>query len=218
MLLCYGQEIAFGCGPGTADSRTNASALFGNLLIGDAGATHLKFIGAVAGKDQVGMGIHEAGRHHSAPCIDDLGVFGQTGFDLATRTHRFDFVSTDEHGSIADDRQLAHFRPYTGAAWAGQRERAVSNGAPLPGRCFHRKEYLVAMHHEGTSEQVVRTICRRLLPRFHIGSNLVIPVPLAWPPLRRLHRPLQAFLSVRKHGVQHPIDAVGRIFKTDCSD
>ena len=66
MLLCYGQEIAFGCRTGTADSRTNASALGGDLLIGGTGATHLKFIRAIAGKDEVGMGIHEAGRHHSA--------------------------------------------------------------------------------------------------------------------------------------------------------
>ena len=115
-------KIGFARGPGTADSRTDASALFGNLLIRGAGAALFKFIGAVAGKDQVGMGIHEAGRHHSARCVDDSGVFGQMGFDLAPRTHRFDLVSTDQHGSVVDDRQLAHLVPYPGAVWARQRE------------------------------------------------------------------------------------------------
>jgi hypothetical protein len=64
------------------------------------------------------MGIHETRRHHSAPCVYDLGIFGQVGFDLATRTHRFDLVSADQHGSIADDRELAHLLTGTGAVGA----------------------------------------------------------------------------------------------------
>ena len=127
----------FGGGAGATDGGANASALFGYLLIGDAGAAHLKFIGAVAGEHQVGVGIHEAGRHHSASGVDDLGVVGETGFDLAARSYRFDLAAADEHGSVADDRQLAHLRPYTWAVWASQREqlRAVhqrKKGASLP--------------------------------------------------------------------------------------
>ena len=117
------QQIVFACRAGATHRGPNASPLFGYFLIGDAGAAELKFIGAVAGENQVGMCIHKAGRNHTSFGVDDLGIFGKAGFDLAARSYRFDFAATDEHGSVANDRQLAHLRSGTWTVWAGQREQ-----------------------------------------------------------------------------------------------
>ena len=76
------QKLIFRRGAGAANGGENAAPLPRYLLIGDPGAAHFKFIGAVAGEDQVGVRIHETGRQHTPLRVDDLGVAGQQRFDL----------------------------------------------------------------------------------------------------------------------------------------
>ena len=86
----------------------------GYLLIGDPGAAHFKFIGTIAGEDQVGMRIHEAGSHYSSSGVDDLRVAVEKRFDVAARADCFDSAVAEQHGSVMNDRELAHFRPTRG--------------------------------------------------------------------------------------------------------
>ena len=69
-----GQQIVFSRGPGATDGGANASSLAGYFLISNAGTAHLKFVGAVSGKDQVGMRVDKAGSHDSAAGVDDLSM------------------------------------------------------------------------------------------------------------------------------------------------
>jgi hypothetical protein len=71
----------------------------------------------------VGVSIHEAGRHHSASGVDDLSIVGEGGFDLAAGSYRFNLAAADEHGSVANDRQLAQLCSNTWPVWASQRKQ-----------------------------------------------------------------------------------------------
>ena len=79
VFLRGGEKVAFGSIAGAADGGANAPALAGYLLIGDAGTAHFKFIGAIAGEDEVGMRIHEAGSYDSSSGVDDLRVVVEHG-------------------------------------------------------------------------------------------------------------------------------------------
>ncbi len=92
----------------------------GYLLVSDPGAAHFKFIGTIAGEDQVGMRIHEAGCYYPSSGVDDLRVAVEESFNLAACAGCFDSAIVNQHGSVINDRELAHLRPHAGAVRTGE--------------------------------------------------------------------------------------------------
>ena len=56
------------------DRRDDAAAGPRDLLVGRAGKPHLELVGAVAGMDQMGVAVDQAGRDPAALAVDDLGA------------------------------------------------------------------------------------------------------------------------------------------------
>jgi len=71
-----GEKLVLRGGTGECDGAQNAAAGSGDLLIGSTGDALLEFGGAVAGEDEVRVGIDKAGSDAAALRIDDLGAGG----------------------------------------------------------------------------------------------------------------------------------------------
>ncbi len=56
-----GEQLIFSGGAGESDGAQDASAGGGDLLVGGAGDALFEFSGAVAGEDEMGVGVDEAG-------------------------------------------------------------------------------------------------------------------------------------------------------------
>ena len=65
--------------------RDDAAAGPGDLLVGRAGQPHLEFVGAVAGIDEMGVAVDQAGRDPAAFAIDGLGALRERCRQLGLR-------------------------------------------------------------------------------------------------------------------------------------
>src|SRR6476660_189213 len=74
------EEVIFAGGAGEGDGAQDASTGGGDLLVGGSGDALLEFGSAVAGEDEVGVGVDEAGGDAAVVGVDDCGVGRDFGF------------------------------------------------------------------------------------------------------------------------------------------
>ncbi len=70
-------QVVFTGGTGGGDGRKNATAGVGDLFIGGAIEAQLKFVGAIAGEDEVGVTVNQSGRDQPSTKVNDLA--GEVG-------------------------------------------------------------------------------------------------------------------------------------------
>ena len=123
--------MATGCGEkfvlrrraGELDGATDASAGCGDLLIGGSGDALLELRRAIAGKDQVRMGIDKAGSDAAVLCIDNFRTYGDLALESAIATGSQDATVLDEKRRTLDEAQFAQLRALPRARRTGQRDK-----------------------------------------------------------------------------------------------
>lgn len=71
---------------GGSDCRANAASAPRNLAIGCAGRTLLEFIGAIAGKNRMGMRVNEAGEYDASTGVNYIAILIDMCRDLTSAT------------------------------------------------------------------------------------------------------------------------------------
>ena len=118
-----GEELVFRGGAGEPHGSQDAAAGRGNLLVSDAGDALLKFLGAVAGKDQMRVGVNESGCDAAALRVDDGCAGWNTRADRHFRSSCGDAAVLDEQRSILDDGEIAKLCAWARARWAGEGDK-----------------------------------------------------------------------------------------------
>ena len=120
---CF-EQLLFTGSAGQLHSALNASAGLGDFLISGAGDALFELGGTVAGKDQVGVRVDEAGGYAAALGVDDSSACGNLRTQLRVGASCGDAVVFDDQSCVFNDRQLAEF-------FAGARTRRAGEGHKL---------------------------------------------------------------------------------------
>ena len=105
-----GEQLVFAGGAGEGDCAQNASAGCGDLLIGGAGDALFEFGGAIAGEDEMGVGVDEAGGDAAALGVDDGGVWRNLRTEFGVWAGGDDAAAFNEQrGVFGDDAEFAEF-------------------------------------------------------------------------------------------------------------
>ncbi len=100
MAAGSGEQLIFRGGAGESDGAQDASAGSGDLLVGGAGDALFELGGAVAGEDEVRVGVDEAGGYAAVFGIDNLGVVGNFGFEFGIGADCNDAAVCDQESGV----------------------------------------------------------------------------------------------------------------------
>ncbi len=100
-----------------------------DLFIGGAGQPHLELIGAVAGMDEMGVAVDQAGRDPAAFAIDDLGACRRGSGEFVFRTGIGDPAVARGERAALDDAEA-------GCSRGQRRKPGIAPDARLRLRCF----------------------------------------------------------------------------------
>ena len=87
------------------DGRDDAAAGPRHLFVGGAGQPHLELVGAVAGMDEMGVAVDQAGRDPAAVAVDDLGAGGSGRGKLGFRAGIDDPAAARGDRAVLDDAE-----------------------------------------------------------------------------------------------------------------
>ena len=105
------QRTAFQVGRGGSAkffyAVADAAARMRDFFIRGAGDAHFVFRGAALGKNEVGVGIDEAGENDASAEIQFFGAAGSRKlFDFFAGADGDDPVFVEDHGTVADDAEI----------------------------------------------------------------------------------------------------------------
>src|SRR5262245_3809772 len=113
------------------NSRADAAARGGDLLIALPRRAHLEFIGAIAREDRMRVRVNKTGHYNTPGSVNDFTIRANQLFDLVLRAGLNDASAANKHRAIADDRQITHLLPDARATRPGQGDKL---GSPDDGK------------------------------------------------------------------------------------
>jgi hypothetical protein len=123
MVVGGGGKRFRGRAPQALNSRANSTAGARDLFVGFSGDALLVFRRAACGKNQMSVGVDEAGKHHAPAQVEFFGATRRAqALDAATRANGSDAVVMNEQSAIANNGEIGKgaSAPGHGAAQGNQ--------------------------------------------------------------------------------------------------
>ena len=116
-----GEQLVGIGGAGEGDGAQDAAAGSGDLLVSGSGDALLELGGAIAGEDEMGVGVDEAGGYGAASGVDDVGDRrGCRSDQIGVGARGGDAAVFYEQGGVFDEAEVAQFFADAGAWGTGE--------------------------------------------------------------------------------------------------